>query len=286
MLVRTTLVDPGLAVGVAELLALPGGSRLFRFPRRRRVRNLTGSCSTTTSREYLGGGFTAKDFRTWGGSLTAAVALAEHGPAASETEAKRAIAAAMRRVGEQLGNTPAVARASYVSPAVLEQFREGRTLEHFRPAASGHSRAGRRASTSRRQSLLDAASFVARPEQLAAAARGGSAAEEREVGADHVHRDVPDRHLADRALGRAVVGVAVEDEVGSVGADRLGEAARAEEGPDPLRLADERFRDGRVVEEHDPAVTARDRLEPLSRARPPRRPSRGRPGAGATRRSR
>jgi DNA topoisomerase-1 len=39
----------------------------------------------------------------------------------------------MRRVGEELGNTPAVARASYVSPAVIEQFREGRTLEHFRP---------------------------------------------------------------------------------------------------------------------------------------------------------
>jgi DNA topoisomerase-1 len=38
----------------------------------------------------------------------------------------------MRRVGAELGNTPAVARASYVSPAVLEQFRDGRTLDHFR----------------------------------------------------------------------------------------------------------------------------------------------------------
>jgi len=43
------------------------------------------------------------------------------------------IAAAMRRVGEQLGNTPAVARASYVSPAVIDQYLEGRTLDHFRP---------------------------------------------------------------------------------------------------------------------------------------------------------
>ncbi len=132
-LVRTTLVDPDLAVGVAELLALPGGSRLFRFHDDGAYRNLTGQLLNDYLAEHLGGGFTAKDFRTWGGSLTAAVALAEHGPPSSETEAKRAIAAAMRRVGEQLGNTPAVARASYVSPAVLEQFRAGRTLEHFRP---------------------------------------------------------------------------------------------------------------------------------------------------------
>ena len=57
----------------------------------------------------------------------------------SEAEAKRArhraIAAAMRRVGEQLGNSPAVARSSYVSPAVAEQFYDGRTLDRVRPRA-------------------------------------------------------------------------------------------------------------------------------------------------------
>ena len=42
--------------------------------------------------EHLGNGFTAKDFRTWGGTLLAAVELAKHGPAASETEAKRVLA--------------------------------------------------------------------------------------------------------------------------------------------------------------------------------------------------
>jgi len=65
--------------------------------------------------------------------LLAAVALAEHGPAESETEAKRTIAAVMRKVGERLGNTPAVARASYVSPAVVEQYLDGRTIDDFRP---------------------------------------------------------------------------------------------------------------------------------------------------------
>jgi len=134
-LVRTTLVDPGLAAGVNELLELPGGSRLFRFRDDGAYRAVSGELLNEYLAEHLGGGFTAKDFRTWGGSLTAAIALAEHGPPGSEAEARRAVAAAMRRVGEQLGNTPAVARSSYVSPAVIEQFNEGRTLEHFRPRA-------------------------------------------------------------------------------------------------------------------------------------------------------
>jgi DNA topoisomerase-1 len=81
----------------------------------------------------MGGEFTAKDFRTWGGTLVAAIALAERGPVETATEAKRVIAAVMRTVGERLGNTPAVARASYVSPAVVEQYLDGRTIEDFRP---------------------------------------------------------------------------------------------------------------------------------------------------------
>jgi len=134
-LVRATLVDAGLAAGVRELLALSGGSRLFRYREDGSYRAITGELLNGYLAEYLGGGFTAKDFRTWGGSLTAAIALAEHGPPESDADARRAVAAAMRRVGEQLGNTPSVARSSYVSPAVIEQFQEGRTLEHFRPRA-------------------------------------------------------------------------------------------------------------------------------------------------------
>jgi DNA topoisomerase I len=84
-------------------------------------------------REHLGEEFTAKDFRTWGGTLVAAVEFAERGLPETEAEAKRAVAAVMRRVGEQLGNTPAVARSSYVSPAVIEQYLDGRTIEDFRP---------------------------------------------------------------------------------------------------------------------------------------------------------
>jgi DNA topoisomerase I len=130
-LVRTTLVDPRLAEAVKELLALPGGARLFRFERAGELANLTGPLLNAYIAENLGDDFTAKDFRTWGGTLTAAVALAEHGPPESEPEAKRVLSSVMRRVGDELGNTAAVARASYVSPAVVEQYLEGVTLERF-----------------------------------------------------------------------------------------------------------------------------------------------------------
>jgi DNA topoisomerase-1 len=84
-------------------------------------------------RRYLGEEFTAKDFRTWGGTLIAAVAFAERGVAETQAEAKRVVAAVIRRVGKELGNTPAVARSSYVSPAVIDQYLDGTTIDDFRP---------------------------------------------------------------------------------------------------------------------------------------------------------
>jgi DNA topoisomerase I len=132
-LVRTAIVDSELADAIRELLQLPGGRRLFRYEWEGDLYNLTGKRLNDYVGIYLGDEFTAKDFRTWGGTLTAAIGLAEHGPAETEVEAKRAIAAVMRRVGERLGNTPAVARASYVSPAVIEQYLDGRTIDDFRP---------------------------------------------------------------------------------------------------------------------------------------------------------
>ena len=131
--IRTTLVDSELAESVKELLALPRGARLFRYEWDGALYALTGAKLNEYVRTNLGKDFTAKDFRTWGGTLLAAIALAEHGPAESETEAKRAVTAVMRRVGQQLGNTPAVARGSYVSPAVIDQYLDGTTIEDFRP---------------------------------------------------------------------------------------------------------------------------------------------------------
>lgn len=131
--VRTTVVDTELAEAIKDLLAQPGPARLFRYGRDGESCNLTGAVLNAYIREHMGEEFTAKDFRTWGGTLTAAIALAEHGVPGTEAEAKKAIVNVMRAVGERLGNTPAVARSSYVSPAVVEQYLDGRTIDDFRP---------------------------------------------------------------------------------------------------------------------------------------------------------
>jgi len=133
VLCHTALVDDELASAMKELLAAPGGRRLFRYRQNGELVNLGARRLNEYIREHMGDEFTAKDFRTWGGTLLAAVALAERGDAESPTEAKRTVAAVMRTVGERLGNTPAVARASYVSPAVVEQYLDGRTIDDFRP---------------------------------------------------------------------------------------------------------------------------------------------------------
>jgi DNA topoisomerase I len=131
--IRTTLVDAELAEAIKELIAQPKGTRLFRYEWDGGLCALTGAKLNEYVREHLGDEFTAKDFRTWGGTLIAAVELAERGLAETETEAKRTVTAVMRRVGSELGNTPAVARSSYVSPAVIDQYLDGTTVEDFRP---------------------------------------------------------------------------------------------------------------------------------------------------------
>ena len=130
--VHSAVVDRELAEVVNELRALPG-PRLFRFE------NSDGLCDLGAARlnayiqAHLGEEFSAKDFRTWGGTLIAAIALAEAGCVDNERDARRQIAAVMRIVGEKLGNTPTVARNSYVSPVVVDRYLEGRTIADFRP---------------------------------------------------------------------------------------------------------------------------------------------------------
>ena len=132
--VRTALVDTEIATAIKELLAVPGGRRLFRYELDAELHNLTSRKLNEYIQRYMGEEFTAKDFRTWGGTLHAAIAFAELGEAPdSAALQKRSVAGVMRRVGERLGNTPAVTRASYVSPAVVEQYLDGRTIDDFRP---------------------------------------------------------------------------------------------------------------------------------------------------------
>jgi DNA topoisomerase-1 len=130
--VHTALVDAELSEAIKALQETTG-SRLFRYEFDGRLCNLTDRRLNEYIKEYMGPDRSIKDFRTWGGTLLAAIAFAERGPVEGKGEQKRAVAAVMRKVAEQLGNTPAVTRASYVSPAVVEQYLDGRTIDDFRP---------------------------------------------------------------------------------------------------------------------------------------------------------
>jgi DNA topoisomerase I len=133
VMIHSAVVDPELAGAVRQLLAQPG-ARLFKFEHADGGHcNLDQRRLNRYVRRYLGDEFTAKDFRTWGGTLIAAIELAQRDPPENPAQAKRRVAEVMRKVGEQLGNTAAVARSSYVSPAVVEQYLDGRTIEDFRP---------------------------------------------------------------------------------------------------------------------------------------------------------
>jgi len=79
-------------------------------------------------KELAGEEFTAKDFRTWNGTVLAAVALALAEPPSSERARKRAISQAVAEVAGFLGNTPAVARSAYIDPRLIDHFREGVTI--------------------------------------------------------------------------------------------------------------------------------------------------------------
>lgn len=112
-----------------------GGDRLLAYRVGREWRNLDAGDVNSYVKALLGEEFTAKDFRTWRGTTIAALALARSDRSTPATR-KKSVAAAMREVSEHLGNTPAVARSSYVDPRVIDRFEDGVTVspDHRRVA--------------------------------------------------------------------------------------------------------------------------------------------------------
>jgi DNA topoisomerase-1 len=128
--------DARLASVVRRCREIPG-QELFRYYDQDGVRQIVDSADVNDYlRETAGAEFSAKDFRTWAGTLYAATALAAAGPAPAPTQAAGRIAEAIRHAAERLNNTPAVCRKSYVHPAVTEAFLRGLTLDDYRGAAS------------------------------------------------------------------------------------------------------------------------------------------------------
>lgn len=129
---RRIVVDEELATLLNDIKKI-GGARLFNYldeegrARPIRPRDVNEYIKAATSPE-----FSAKDFRTWGGTLHAAIELAEMGKAEDESQAKKNLVKAVKHVAEHLGNTPTVCRACYIHPKVLESYLTGTTLAEFR----------------------------------------------------------------------------------------------------------------------------------------------------------
>ena len=145
------LADPRLARIVRNCQELPG-SQLFQYmDDGGRVRDITSSDVNAYLGAAMGRAFTAKDFRTWAGTVLAARALDEVGGAAARGPAERHVVQAVDAVSQVLGNTRSVCRKCYVHPAVIDAYLDG-TLER-----TLHARGPRRAARVEGMSAFESA---------------------------------------------------------------------------------------------------------------------------------
>jgi DNA topoisomerase I len=127
------LRDPLLHKVIGSLLRRKGGGdELLAYKIKRDWCDVKTSDLNIAVKELAGEEYTCKDLRTWNATVLAAVALAagsaESGVPGSVRARKRVVTAAVKQVSEHLGNTPTVARSSYVDPRVIERFEDGRTV--------------------------------------------------------------------------------------------------------------------------------------------------------------
>ena len=133
---KRAIEDEDVAKLVAKLKRIKG-AELFKFANGDRIVDVKDRHVNDYIQSIVGENFTAKDFRTWAGTLLCSIALAMEGQAPSKTERKRRIRKAIAATAEQLGNTPAVCRSSYICPRLLDDYLLGRPFETLRKTRKG-----------------------------------------------------------------------------------------------------------------------------------------------------
>lgn len=129
---RKVLVDGELAAIMRDLKSIGKARKLFNYlDESGNPHPIKPADINAYLKEITAPNFTAKDFRTWGGTLLASIILAEIGAAEEEKLAKKNIVKAIKKVAEHLGNTPTVCRASYIHPTILKSYEAGVTLTEF-----------------------------------------------------------------------------------------------------------------------------------------------------------
>lgn len=124
--------DAKLARIVRQLDELPGYEIFKYFDDEGNLQDIDSSDVNTYIKETMGEEFSAKDFRTWGGTLLASAELANLERAKSIKERQKAVTACVRKVASRLGNTPAIARSSYIDPRVIKAYIESDDLSEMR----------------------------------------------------------------------------------------------------------------------------------------------------------
>ena len=124
--------DRRLARIIRSTRELPGQELFQYIDEDGETRSIDSSDVNDYLRSITGEEYTAKDFRTWSGTVLAALALQEFEKFDSETQAKKNVVRAIESVAEKLGNTPSVCRKCYVHPAVLDAYMEGAVIEAMR----------------------------------------------------------------------------------------------------------------------------------------------------------
>ena len=127
------VTDRRIARIVMKLQDLAGQSLFQYLDDEGNARDITSQDVNEYLREITGADFTAKDFRTWAGTVLAAVALGKLGASETKRQAKTNIKHAIGAVAEVLGNTPAICRQCYIHPAVLEAYLNGNSINGFKP---------------------------------------------------------------------------------------------------------------------------------------------------------
>lgn len=127
------IVDKRLAKIVKEIDDMPGYEIFKYLDDNNTIVDVKSDDLNTYIREVMGEEFSAKDFRTWAGTMIAAIALDELGVVGEEDQKllDKNIKEAVNRVSERLGNTPSVARGSYIDPRIIDDYTQGRTLHYF-----------------------------------------------------------------------------------------------------------------------------------------------------------
>src|SRR6266567_4252969 len=126
---KVAMTDKRIAKTISKLQDLPGQDLFQYVDENRKVREITSQDVNDYLRGITGEDFTAKDFRTWAGTVLAGIALNAIGAFETKKQAKANIKDAISAVAKILGNTPAICRKCYVHPAVLETYLDGNSIE-------------------------------------------------------------------------------------------------------------------------------------------------------------